>query len=718
MSTILVSRALLYGLIFLTPFIFTTNTNEVFEFPKMYFVYFAGALLALVTSLGRLWGLRGLEQKADEEKKLCDTKPVGFTLLVGLCVASFIVSSIFSTHPYTSIWGYFSRFNGGLVSVLIFFGIYLSTLYLRPKTHDVLKTISFTLIPISIYATMQHFGFGGSWATDITVRAFSTFGQPNWYGAYCAVVLPIVLYLALENRRVKERSGWFLLFVIGFTGFWFSYSVSGILGLAVSLALVVLLNFKLTKGTWAPILAVASICLSVALVNPGIFKQKLSDALIDLRFTSPVSKDELRTKATDTTTAPQTTVLQDSQIKVSNQTAPDSLQPYQQSTPNQQPELTNYRLTDSGFIRKGIWQGAVKLWHMSPKNFLLGTGPETFPYEFQKVRPTSLNYSSEWNYILNKPHNYYLELLAQNGLIGLLCYLAIIVKVLLKKHQIFTPALVGLFVTNIFGWPTVSTTLLFWIFLALLNLDNGQIRPVNDDKSRNDYKGYDVYNTGGMSQSKDFRDVNKVSHSSQVVVPTVAYILIPILFVLIYGYLSIQFTKQYLADMYSKASDSFFESGESGKALDFSTKSVTLNPNEPFYYRQRAKTYMLTTVGQLEDRTAYIKALAYKDVVTAYDLNPQNLATLRGEIPLYYFLALKDLSATAKNQSQDAQTDPYYLQVARAYYLNLSQNYPNDVGVQTQVAKYQKMLGLLNDNKNTVSRVRILRPDLLEWYLD
>lgn len=737
-STFFAGKTLFYGLIFLTPFIFCTTTTEAFEFPKMYFVYFVGSLFILVALLGRLWEAGEPHGRQDINKRLKSNdaldsaqrrfgnkEVIRISWLVGLIVISFGISTAFSTHLYTSLWGYFSRFNGGFVSVLIFFGIYLSTLHLKPKTHAVLKTVALTLIPVSLYSILQHFGLGGSWATDTTVRAFSTFGQPNWYGAYCAMVLPIVLYLGLNGGRenqqpsayaqdfkkrsyngnqIKNLLGWSTLFVLGFAGFWFSYSVSGIIGLITSSVLVLILNIKATRKNWCLLIVLAGLCLSVAFLNQGIFNQKFSDALTDI-FAKPSATTQSMDGLTpqnpeefvntrESESPPEITTEQDQQ-NVSPQKIP-------------QTESTGYQLTDSGLIRKGIWEGTIRLWLASSKNFLIGAGPETFPYEFQKFRPLSLNYSSEWNYILNKPHNYYLELLAQNGLVGILIYLVIIIKNLLTKHPALTPALVGLFVTNFFGWPTVSTTLLFWIFLALLVIEKPPtLEPNLTDKKPSALK----------LKSSEIKLLASIKNPF----PLVKTVLFPALLVVLYLYINIQFGRHVFADMFGKASDKYFEAGQSKKALNFSNRAVSLNPNEPFYYRQRAKTYTLTTVGQSNDQAAKIKSQTYKDLVTARNLNPQNLATLRGEIPLYYFLALKDLSDMANNQSQEIKTDLnftdlHYLQLAKAYYIRLSQTYPNDVGVQAQIAKYQKMLGLLDDLEVTVSTIRKLRPDLLDWY--
>jgi len=89
---------------FFTPIIFTSSTAEFYEFPKMFFVYFVGStLLAVFLTSKILFGGKKL--------MLPDWRVLGFLGLTFL-------STIFSSHFYTSIWGYYSRFNGGLVSYL------------------------------------------------------------------------------------------------------------------------------------------------------------------------------------------------------------------------------------------------------------------------------------------------------------------------------------------------------------------------------------------------------------------------------------------------------------------------------------------------------------------------------------------------------------------------------------------------------------------------
>jgi O-antigen ligase len=126
----------------------------------------------------------------------------------------------------------------------------------------------------------------------------------------------------------------------------------------------------------------------------------------------------------------------------------------------------SHKTVDAGFIRLGLWEGTIKMFFDSPKKFLLGIGPETFPYQFPFYRPPSLNFSSEWDFILNKPHNYYLEMCAETGIFSLFFYLLILIKGILRKHPWVPSLLVSFAIVNFFGWPTVTTSLYFWIIMA------------------------------------------------------------------------------------------------------------------------------------------------------------------------------------------------------------------------------------------------------------
>jgi putative inorganic carbon (hco3(-)) transporter len=403
----------LAGLAFATPLIFVPFTNELYEFPKMFFVYFFGGLVIALWLFLKV--LRG------------ETFPQ-VPLYIKLFLASFVISSLFSSHLYTSVWGYYTRFCDCLMSTLTFFGLYLvaKSEFNRSNFDKLFKIVLFTLIPVGAYAVSQ------SGAVD---RVYSTFGQPNWLAQYVVLLLPLVIYLYLTEPFWIL---WFCIASVSFAGMWFSYSLSGILGLAVALGLFCFI-FRRTllckKHAKLKLAALGVVFFILAITNLGVYKLRVLDVIKDAK-----------------------TVISDGGVAITVQA---------QTAGQAAPEPSAGRnLSDPGFIRAGLWSATLKLITSSPKVFFIGTGPETFPYAFQKFRPPILNYSSEWNFVFNKPHNYFLELWSEQGLIGLVSLIYLIWVLTKKLDRKYLPGFVGFMVTNIFGWPTVATFLLLWLFLA------------------------------------------------------------------------------------------------------------------------------------------------------------------------------------------------------------------------------------------------------------
>ena len=402
-------KILINVLVFFTPLVFVTNTNELYEFPKIYFVYFIGITIFLVFCILLLFS---------KVKVRFPSLPVLFYL------SAAIISTIFSSHLYTSVWGYYTRFNGGLISIMVFVGIYLvfSSALKKDNISNILSLLTINSIPVSIFGISQHYA-------GVT-RIYTTIGQPNWAAAYIAMIIPLTIF---RYFRANDR-GVFLfgvIYLLEFACLWFTYSISGFLGFSASMIVLFVLNRKefLNKRVFVKAVPIVVLSVLIAVLNLGVFRQRIEDILIDVRkvaFTSVYALENVSA--------------------VSN------------------------NLSDPGFIRTGLWEGTLKLATSSPKVLLVGTGPETFPYAFQPFRPKVLNYSSEWDFVFNKPHNYYLEILATMGILGLVSYGILMFKVLRTKHPFLVPSLVSLFVSNIFGWPTVATTLVFWIYLAVFDM--------------------------------------------------------------------------------------------------------------------------------------------------------------------------------------------------------------------------------------------------------
>jgi O-antigen ligase len=77
------------------------------------------------------------------------------------------------------------------------------------------------------------------------------------------------------------------------------------------------------------------------------------------------------------------------------------------------------------------------VWHYSyqelKSDFLFGFGPDNFPYEFPQDNPDTELYSSQIAF--DKPHNMYMQVLADGGVFALIGFVYLLVTFLLKLRR-------------------------------------------------------------------------------------------------------------------------------------------------------------------------------------------------------------------------------------------------------------------------------------------
>lgn len=216
--------AVFYALFIIVPLILTPWNFELFEFNKMLVVY-AGAGIIL-----GLWIVEMIRQK----RLIFLRTPFDLPLL--LFLASQILATVFSVDPHTSIWGYYSRFHGGLLSTISYLTLFWAySTFMRSKTQKVVGVILSTGLVVSLYGIAERLGIDKTlWIQDVQNRVFSTLGQPNWLAAYLIMLIP----LAAD----RPSSRWLMPFY--FASLYFTRSRSGYLGFGVTLAVYCLMRWK------------------------------------------------------------------------------------------------------------------------------------------------------------------------------------------------------------------------------------------------------------------------------------------------------------------------------------------------------------------------------------------------------------------------------------------------------------------------------------------
>ncbi len=167
----------------------------------------------------------------------------------------------------------------------------------------------------------------------------------------------------------------------------------------------------------------------------------------------------------------------------------------------------------------------------------------------------------------------------------------------------------------------------------------------------------------------------------------------------------------FVADSFDFAADTLIKNKEVLLGLSFSENATNLNPFEPSYLKTRAHLLLYASAMDREMSPVY-KSSAVDALDLAIKLNPTNLATLRNTLPVYFYLTITDLThpVTAKN------LDYKYLDLFAEKSEALTSYVPNDLGVLVTTANYYSRLGMTDSYTEIVTRIKHLRPDVLDWH--
>lgn len=661
----------LFHLLFMTlPFVFTWVNEELFEFNKMLVVY--GATLLV----GFFWILAVLQKQI----KLKATQLHGFFLFFLL---SQILASIFSIHQRTSIVGYYTRLHGGLLSTLAYLSLatmFISTIQSFPQLNKEQSAKLFsqrlkgffynwltTGLLVSLWAIPEHFGYSPScliitgkfnvacWVQDVQNRVFASFGQPNWLGAYLIMLIPLAIYffensfeelmksISLSSKgSVKKDVAKPLLKLLVFATIaslmWlallFTKSRSGLVGLALGLGLY----FVLSGIVWwkadskaknqlhnkpsfiSPLLIITGIFLALLLTFGSIYTPNLTN-ILNRNHSAPVSP----TNPTD---------IGDSALAI------------------------NTGGTESGDIRKIVWQGAIKIWQRYP---IFGSGVETFAYSYYQDRPVEHNLVSEWDFLYNKAHNEFLNFLATTGVVGLVAYLSMLIagfyigwqKLLTGEHdagylKAILAGLLGLSVSNFFGFSTATVSLVMFVYLAIIGCNQPSTKNTKDNNLQSDF----------YLLKKAVWLLNHLPMELPVLV----------FFIITVGGLN-KIRNIWLADFNYAVGKQLSRGGELIKASEKLQQAIELSPKEALFYDELAYNYaqissQLAQVNELASSQEFEQtALQASDIALA--LNPRHLnfyktririlATLANNNPDYLAQAEEILKTALKLSPTDAK---------------------------------------------------------------
>ncbi len=582
-----------YLLFAITPLIWFPWNFELFEYNKMMFVYF---LTLIITAT---WIIKMISHKS----LILNRTPLDIPLLLFLLAN--ILSTFFSIDPHTSIWGYYSRGNGGLLSLISYILLFYALVsnFEAKQVINFLKAAVFGGVAVSLWAIPEHFGVSPScviltnhfnascWVQDVQSRVFATLGQPNWLAAYLAMLIFPAIYFALAAKEkfpfnFKLYALYSILFYLAFT---FTYSRGATIGLWAGVVVFLVLQRQWIKK---PLLLILG---SLILINL-IFGSALTQFQLLSKFAGPERPSVTLTKSASTT-----------QLESGG--------------------------TESGAIRLIVWKGAIDIFKHYP---IFGSGVETFAYSYYTFRPVEHNLVSEWDFLYNKAHNEFLNYLATTGIVGFGSYIFMIITfiiAILRKpghNPLLSYSLLASYIAylvqNFFGFSVVNVALFFFLFPAVAFVTTESTKPLTLPKLL-------------------------TLHSAFLARRSFYPILAGTAVIIIFGLMGFTLIRHYIADMYFATGNNANESGNPGRAYNFLSSAVSLNPREPYYRSElgyaaaAASSVLLDTESTLSGQ---LKETAVEETDEVLRKHPKNVSFFRTAVRTYYMLSTIDKSYTEK----------------------------------------------------------------------
>lgn len=415
-------KILKYGtvlLAFLVPVTYFWGTSEFYEFNKQMLLILATVVLG-VAWLGKMWSAR--------ELRFVRT-PLDIAVLI--FVAVYFVSTVTSLNLLVSMLGHYGRFNGGLISILcyaILYFVYVNNV----RTFEHVKRVALALAAsgtlLAAYGILQYFSIYPLMADYAKNRFFTPAGSPDVLSYFLTALVPVSMALIAVTKNFVSKL---------------------VLGLAViaQFAFVALVNVQAAQS---------SIPVGILLSGAGV--------LIFLYFARDAVFGKNR-------------ALFVALVIALGLLATLVFPSVRGFLPAQFRDLPKEVNIDWG----SSWQITATTLGKYP---IVGSGPDTFLFDFTRFRDSSLNATQYWNLRFDRANSELLQIVATLGLLGLAAFLFLVYKIsrttliyIFKERELnahtlavgFGTGLLTLLVMSlIFGHFATTTSIMFWISLAML----------------------------------------------------------------------------------------------------------------------------------------------------------------------------------------------------------------------------------------------------------
>lgn len=365
-------------------------------------------------------------------------------LFILFLIVSFFISSLLSIHPNLSFWGSYERQQGfySLVNYLLFFTLLILNLQNFKQIRRLIIVAVMAGAVVCFYGLIQFFGLDPFLWEETALsmgRIFSSLGQPNFFGHYLIITIPLSFYSYLFiAKKLLFRFFIGLVILAEFICLIATYSRSAWLGFIISAVFCFIFYLSIKKN-------------KKFVISLGVLILIFFTLIFSLNFF----------KKNDLNSFTNTTFI------------------------NRLKSITDLQ-GGSNKIRLYYWQASFKeIKQASHKRLLVGYGPDALDGVFIKY------YQPDWavyeviNTFPDRAHNWLFDVILSYGLIGLVAILWFYLYLFYKAGKFLSSqaaqsaeeiwlvaalssCLVAYCVNNLFSFSQATTYVYLFLILAML----------------------------------------------------------------------------------------------------------------------------------------------------------------------------------------------------------------------------------------------------------
>ncbi|MGI6329072.1 MAG: O-antigen ligase family protein [Dethiobacteria bacterium] len=397
------------------------------------FAQFRLELLIIATVLIVITAL--LKYYYEDEKDKLASSYADYPLLV--FAALVILSSLLSPYINLAFWGFYNRGEGAFAYLSYIFIFIVAANFINAEKDK--KIIFYVALAAgllqSLLAVTQFFGFDVL-KSELAMRLFvpsrylpyvediefmfrnkgaGATINPNYMGGYMAMIFPMIFVRYLYSRTARETAIWMAALIIGLTGFFAPTSMAAFIAGGIAIIFFLVISRK-DAGKYNKKLIATIVILIVIIgisepLTGGAIGRKISGFYRNSFVLIRERMDE------------GVTLRQDFSGDVA-------------AGGSEGKEIVIYRNPLDTFAsnRGYIWRKSLE---MMKDNLLIGSGLDTFVYNFPHWDPHRDHSVYRIGLLIDKPHNTYIQIATGVGVLGLFVYLFVLGRHLFYYLRIY-----------------------------------------------------------------------------------------------------------------------------------------------------------------------------------------------------------------------------------------------------------------------------------------